>query len=373
MWTGDKGKKKKRSTRVRVIPNARKDGIIETKAQARARAQRIADKFEAAAKGKQTAAKLRATINELVPHSMALPSVRELLLRHLERSVAPSTHRNDACAINQFLRHLGSHADDSIDSLTVEDVQGFANSALMRVARTTVNRYLCSVGAAFTNAVRARLLGFSPFEGVALPKSVDRGRVHKDAFTVADFRVLFEHLPAEWYSLVLCSLLLGGLRLSDACLLRWDSFRDLRGLNPVHEVDTKKNHDEVLLPVVEPLRRHLLNRRRAGVYVHPNFAAMYLSGKESRISEMFVAYVKAYGLAESVKPDGRRNAMTKKSFHSIRYAVATILSVAGVDSLLVMRIQTHSVGNVHFGYVQPTAEQMRPALEKLAELVGLKS
>lgn len=357
---------------MRVVPDARKDGFVETKAQAKARAQRIADKFEAAARGQATAAKLREAINELVPQSMALPTVRELLERHLSRKVAERTRRNDENAIGQFLRFLGSRSDECIDRVTVADVQGFADAALLHVARSTVGRYLCSIGAAFKVAVRQRLIGFSPFEGVILPKSVDRSHFQREPFSVEDLRFLLEHLPQEWRSVVLCSLLLGGLRLSDAATLRWDSFKDLHGERPTCRIVTRKTHDEVVLPVVEPLQRHLLDLRRAGAYVHPTLASLYVTGKQSRVSETFASFVRAYGLSEVVAAEGRRNTMTRKSFHSIRYAVATLLSAAGVDSLLVMRIQTHKVGGVHFGYVQPTAEQMRPALEKLAEIVGFK-
>lgn len=373
MWTGADGKKKKRTTRVRVTPNARLDGFVETKAQARARAQRIADKFEAAERGQVNAAKLRATINELMPENMALPSVRELLQKHLSRDVKSRTRRNDENAISQFLDWLGADADECIDRLTAAQVQGFVDYCLQsrKLARQTVSRYQCSIGMAFKVAVRQRLIPFSPFEGVEMPKSVTV-RNTRLPFEPWEIRFLLEHLPEDWQSMVMCSYFLGGLRLSDAALLRWDSLR-LDDEKPSCTIVTRKNKAEITLPVVKTLLEYLQARRkkhRESVYVHPAFARLYLTEKESQASDAFAAFVRAYSLSAKLPGgDGRKNGFTRKTFHSIRYAVATLLAAAGVDSLMVMRIQTHKASNVHFGYVVPTTEQMRPALEKLEEIL----
>lgn len=367
VWTGLHGKKQKRSTKVRVIPNAKLDGFIETKAQARARAQRIADKLEQAARGLSNAEKLRAAINELMPVSQSLPTIKELLEKHLTRQVSARTLRNDQNAVRLFLQWLGRDAELCIDRLSPEMVEGFMQHSLQRVTRSTVERYLCSVGMAFKTAVRQRLISLSPFDGVALPKSADKGKCLRIPFTVADIRFLLEHLPDEWKSMVLCSFLLGGLRIADAAMLRWDAFDFSNDDKPTCTIVTRKTHTEVTLPVVQMLRKHLRSLKRHGVYVHPNMASVYLQGKDSRVSDTFSAFVRAYGLAEVVPAgEGRSKGVTRKTFHSIRYAVATLLASAGVDSLIVMRIQTHSASNVHYGYVLPSAEQMRPALEKLA-------
>lgn len=371
MWTGEDGKKRKRSTRVRVIPNARKDGFIETKAQAKSRAQMIADKFEQAERGKVTAAKLRETINELVPQDMALPSIQEQLEKHLSLPMAAQTRRNHENAVRQFLAWLGTDAARKIDELKTDTIQAWVNHRVGQVARSTVSSHLCILKAAFNAAIKQRLIPYSPFDGVELPKAVDRSKVSKVPFTVEDLRYLLDNLPDEWRSMVLCSLLLGGLRISDAALLRWDSFDFMDDEKPTCTIVTKKTADEVTLPVVPALVTHLMQRKRRSVYVHPNMAARYLKGG-SRLSDTFTSFVRAYGIGEEVQPGfGRKNGTCRKTFHSIRYAVATLLASAGVDSLIVMRIQTHKASNVHFGYVLPNAEQMRPALEKLAQIVGL--
>lgn len=372
MWTGENGKKRKRSTRVRVVPNARLDGFIETKAQAKSRAQMIADKFEQAERGKATAAKLRETINELVPQTMALPSIKEQLEKHLSLPMAAQTRRNHENAVRQFLAWLGADAARKIDELKTDTIQAWVNHRIGQVARSTASAQLCIIKAAFNAAIRQRIIPYSPFDGVELPKAVDRSKVNKIPFTVDDLQFLIAHLPDEWRSMVLCSLLLGGLRISDAALLRWDAFDLMDENTATYSLYTKKNASEVVLPVIAPLYSHLMNRRRRSVYVHPNMAARYLKSK-SRLSENFTSFVLAYGLSESVLPvAGRKNSASRKTFHSIRYAVATLLAAAGVDSLIVMRIQTHKASNVHFGYVLPNAEQMRPALEKLAQIVGVE-
>ena len=108
-WTAANGKKKKRSTRVRVKPDYRKDGFRETPSQARA--QQIADAYERADSGNVTAQKIHATINALL-HSGGVPSVRAYLHGYLDTRAAqrPKTIANIRRAANSFLSYQGKDA-----------------------------------------------------------------------------------------------------------------------------------------------------------------------------------------------------------------------------------------------------------------------
>lgn len=366
MWTGKDGKKRKKTTRVRVVPDFRESGIRETKAQARARAQGIADMFERADRGSVTAEKIRKALYDLLPEHKSLPSIEDYLTAFLTRSASKSTHANDSIAVRLFLTWLGRDSGQLIDWLTRETVTRFVAEQLDRVARSTVKRYTSTLSAAFREAYLNEQISRNPFERITWPTTVEHGKPRREAFSMAELQELIERLPAAWSSMVKCCYYLGGLRLADCALLRWSSF-DFE--KRIYTLETRKRGVFMRIPLVQPLIEHLQAMPRTSVFVHPDIAAVYKEKDRGKnLSAEFSAYVRAFGIGVMQRPNGGgdRRGMTNKTFHSIRYTVATQLHLMGVDESVAMKTLSHASKEVHNIYVQPLPEQLLDGLEKVA-------
>ncbi len=224
-WTGSDGKKKKRSTRVRIKPDYKKDGFRETPAQARARAQSIADAFERADQGNATAQKLHATINRLLPDG-GVPSVEKYLRDYLATRLLqkPATYDNIERGINLFLEFLGDRAALPLDSVTVATVNAWLEKEGQRVRTSTLRLYRDVVNTPFRRAFEEELLARNPFALAHVPKVVERSPIVRRSFGLADLQEVMAALSPDWAMAVRLCVFLGGLRLGDVCNLRWDQF-----------------------------------------------------------------------------------------------------------------------------------------------------
>lgn len=165
--------------------------------------------------------------------------------------------------------------------------------------------------------------------------------------------------------MVKCCYYLGGLRLKDCSYLRWSSF-DLDGKTCT--LETAKRGVYMCIPLVAPLLEHLRSLPRESVFLHPDMAADYKCGKGRKLSAEFSAFVRAYGFGVMQRPalGGDRRGMTSKTFHSLRYTVATQLHLLGIDENIAMKTLSHASKEVHAIYVQPSTDELRAGLEAVA-------
>ncbi len=364
-WIGESGKKKKRSTRVRVKPDFKLDGFKETPAQARARAQQIADAFEKADKGSATAQKLHATINALLP-SGGVPVIREYVMDYIEtrERTAPQTQNNDRRALIGFLEFLGDKADATLDMLTTDDVNAWIEHESLRVRPSTVKLYRQVARVPFRRAFEAELIARDPFALSRVPKTIDSAPIVRRSFTLADLRKLVSLLSPDWAMAVRLCVLLGGLRLGDVCNLRWEQFDFEKG---VCELITGKRGIPMSIPLLPSLVRHLQEWPRAGRYVIPTFHARYNSPSRSTLSTEFTSMVRAFGLGKMTGQGSRKESkgMTDLTFHMLRSTCATLLHESGVDASIAMRILSHNSSSVHQVYVRPSEESIRAGMRHL--------
>lgn len=369
-WTSAAGKKVKRSTRVRIKPDFRKDGIRETAAQARARAQQIADAFEQAYAGTRTAQKLHATINELMPTG-GVPTIREYLNNYLTRrsQVSPKTVNNDKRAIARLLEYLGSRANGTLDTLTTADVNAWMEYECGRVRTSTASLYRSCVHAPFRRAYEEQLIARDPFALSRMPKTVESNPIVRRAFALDDLHRLLQVLDSEWAMAVRLCVLLGGLRLGDVCNLRWEQF-DLE--RKICRLVTRKRGIAMEIPLLPALIKHLENWAKVSAYLLPRLHARYNSRSRTSLSTEFTAMTRALGIGRMTgnavdrRPD--TNGMTDLTFHMLRSTCATLLHEAGVDEAIAMRILSHNSSSVHHIYVRPTEEVIRSGMEHLGSI-----
>lgn len=89
----------------------------------------------------------------------------------------------------------------------------------------TVKKEFGMVCAVFNAAVKLGVIERNPGMGVELPKDkkTDSGSPARRGFALEELRRVLERCDEEWRSMVLCSLYLGGQRLGDVAMLRWDA------------------------------------------------------------------------------------------------------------------------------------------------------
>ena len=141
----------------------------------------------------------------------------------------------------------------------------------------------------------------NPGMGVELPKDkkTDSGSPARRGFALEELRRVLERCDEEWRSMVLCSLYLGGQRLGDVAMLRWDAVDWKKG---VVRFVAQKTGREMVVPMVPALAVVLRNRKAVcgeeAVFVHPSRAEMYERSGSSRLSAEFSGMLFDAGLID---------------------------------------------------------------------------
>lgn len=359
---------------------------------ARKLAQKVADAWEAAVKKGWTVSHIRRVMSDLTfdiaGDEIDVPSVRgwfeEFIAGLSRRGKAVATVRNYRNARDRFFAFLGERADLPMDRVTPKIMNDFMMELAGLYAARTVKKEFQIVCGIFNVAVRLGMLDRCPGLGVELPKDkkADSGSSARRGFTLDELKMVLERCDDEWRSMVLCSLYLGGQRLGDVAMLRWDAVDWKKG---VVRFVTQKTGREMVVPIVPALAGVLRERQAVcgedAVFVHPVRAEMYERSGSSRLSAEFSGLLFDAGLIDrdprlagkrykKLTPvrEGKKRVKNELSFHSLRYTVTTMLHDAGVVPAMVQEIVGHSSAHVHSGYIKFGADATEKALEKLPEL-----
>lgn len=368
------GKTVQRATGIKIKP----DDMTAKKAEAIAR--QIAAAMEQAAKGSAPMDKLTDAVRgaaELAGMGGAVPTLRAYL-DAFPRTASDASEVNRRRAFTVFLEYMGDKASRRLDLVTVADCEGFCRWALKRWSRGTVERHKNSIGHAFRRAVEIddfmrknpmRAVNLSAAAGMVCPeRGADKQKRYP--FTLAEIKKLLLNLPAPWSDMVAVSWYTGGLRLSDVCLLRWDSIDFDAGHICLTEKKTKK---ERYIPLCAALRAVLTARKEitgCDEYVFPDKAHFYLGGAAGYVSTQFTALLRALGMVEQKeeKKEGSRRKFAPKSFHSIRHAFVTWgRSNGGFTADVIRETVGHDSEAVEQGYFTCALELKQKVLDAAAE------
>lgn len=346
------------------------NGIKETPSQARARAQIIADGYEAADKEGVHAIKVKATIANLAnEEAKDIPSVKKFLDGYIESregQLSPGTITNSKTAIKLFLKHLGKRASLPLTSVKRSDVKDFVNEQVKHVRKKTVQKYMTSLSPAFMAALDSEIIDKNPFFRIKVPDSQVFEDTEKEAFTIEEVSQMLEELPSEWRSMVIFSLYTGGQRLGDIATLTWEQ---IDTENQIIILKTGKTKRPMRIPIVATLAEHIKTLSRNSEYVHPVAARRYERNGSANLSEQFRKELEYSGIVPKLKSanGSRSRAVSPKSFHCLRATAATLLHTSGVDAALAREVVGHDSKKAHQLYIRPDDEQRRTALEKLAD------
>lgn len=348
----------------------------------KARAKRIAEQFEAAAKKKGSPQKVRENFAALYKefYGVELPNatVRSFTTRWLkdkEPETAPATYAVYENTVGQFLKFLGGDADGDLAAISKNRIADFRNSLSDRLAQNTTNRALKIVRMIFRKARLDGYLTEDPAEGVATLRRKGQNRSRR-AFSIPELQAILEVADPEWQSLIRFGLYTGQ-RLVDLATLTWDQIDTAKGV--IRIVPRKTGKPLPPLPISEPLSDHIVTlggTDKPGAPVHAKaFATVNeQEGRTGTLSRQFSEIMAQAGLRSEVSHASKKKGRSAKrtgsdtSFHSIRHTAVSLLKDAGIPDSVVMELVGHQSAAMSHHYTHVGREALARAANALPKI-----
>jgi integrase len=267
--------------------------------------------------------------------------------------------------IDLFLTFLGARGHRPLTTLQPKQIEDFKAHLSARVAPSTVNKALKVLKASFNRAVKNRQIDFNPAEHV---ESVETEEGKRRPFTNGELADLLKVADAEWLTMILTAFYTG-MRLRDCANLTW---RNVELHTGTINVLTEKTSRRQVLPIAEPLARHL--HTLAGDNPDAPLCPSLYSKNASWLSSQFYAVMVKAGLAaerdHQTKCRGRsaRREKSAISFHSLRYNTTSALKNAGVNDSVTMDLIGHETAAVSRNYTRIDDAAKRAAIAKLPDI-----
>lgn len=297
----------------------------------------------------------------------AMPRTRPLTLGDLEAEWRASPRRKDCSAaqLERCARQLAAFVDwagKGLDLRAVGDelAERYAKHLAAKSAANTYNKHLNTLSAVWKAVGRARGVG-NPWQD--LPRKRLDTHVRR-ALTRDEVAAVIEAAEGEYKALVIIGARTG-LRLGDACRLRWEDF----GSDGVLRVKTTKTGAPVALPGAS-LRAELekVTQRLGGAegYVMPGIAERY-ERDAAGVSDWVGRYFQRAGIVTKIKQAGWAKARADASYHSLRHTFVTRAIEAGVAAPIVRALVGHNTAAMTDRYTHVGEAAILEAFGKMAE------
>ena len=291
------------------------------------------------------------------------------------RDVSAELEEDYAREIARFVKWAG----EGVEMAAVDDAMAerYAVELGRQVSGNTYNKHLVTLTAAWRAVGRAAGVRGNPWADLPRKRKDTHSRRSLTKEEVARVLALAE---GELRSLVLVGLWTG-LRLGDACRLKWEAFK----ADGTVEVKTAKTGAVVRLPAAALLSelRNVTGGHKTDIenaktpikaggdnvrsgYVMPELAAAYgrdSSAVSKRVTDLFTRA----GLATREKRKGWLQSRPTASFHSLRHTFVTRCVEAGVPVAVVRELVGHTRETMTERYMHISAEAMEAALSALAK------
>jgi integrase len=352
-----------------------------TKETDRKKAQKLADRFEEAARGRVTARQAQRVIAEIfrdaTGSSLQSSSIRDYFESWLARKkpeTASSTHIFYTGKARRFLQWLNGRSENQLFTINPADVIAFRASETKRVSPATVNHGIKVLRMIFEDAKRDGILADNPADCVKPVRRDDRPS--RRPLTLPEIKRILAIANSEWRSLILFGLYTGQ-RLGDLARLTWANV-DLQRSEV--RLATSKTGRWQIIPMAPPLQRHiksLLAGDDSCQPLHPlAHRTVSKSGKVGTLSRQFSELMARAGLVgpkrhrKSFDRNGRdgRRTMSGISFHSLRHTATSLLKNAGVPSAIVQDIIGHESAAISANYTHIDEATKRTALAALPDV-----
>jgi integrase len=298
-------------------------------------------------------------------------TLQEAVDEYLElRELKPSTIKSYRQVIS---RSFGDWADKSIRNISRQDIvkryqsiqQGIAKRALQPEKANPrgladaqkAMRYLSAVLNSYANDTylgQPLLPDGNPVMVLKDKKARKKLQERKRFLERDERRSLFEELdhvrhsgyagklkPAHADFILL--LMVTGLRLDEARLLKWENVTD-----STYTITNTKNGEDHTLPITSAVQSLFERNQNESPYVFP--------GKIVEVASM-----------SSVIKNASNAISIKFTAHDLRRTAATVAAQHGFSTDEIGRLLNHSNKNVTEGYIQRTAEALKPILQSIED------
>lgn len=266
-----------------------------------------------------------------------------------------SSERQYDTLYKRVIKRLVSFLGEGFKIVNVgeEEATSFAQS-LTDVSPNTFNKFMMGLAEVWRAVGASVGVSVNPWEGMKR-KRLDT--VQRRNLTDGEVDRIIDLAEGEEKVLVLVGVYTG-LRLGDAVLLRYESFKD--GMKFI-DVKTSKTGAKTSIPV-HPRLAEVLSDKKEG-YVMPNLAAKHKKDRAS-VSKLMVRLFKSAGIDTTEEREGGR-ARPVCTFHSLRHTFVSRAIAAGVPIHIVQQIVGHSRVIMTEHYTHITDENV---LENLAKV-----
>ena len=299
--------------------------------------------------------------------------VRDFVKTWKERMQAtkkPRTAERYRKPADDFVRYLGDRAGADIRSIGVGDLQGFIDSeAKAGKSVVTVSLNAKVLRAIFNTAVRAGAIERNPAGMLEFAEAVHEER---DPFTTAELEALLTAAAGtDWETAVLLGAF-AGLRLGDACNLKWDTIDLAEGVLRFMPEKTSRKKKVLTIPMHGRLRSHMdklasSDAAQVTQNVCPSLAGQEISGRAG-LSAQFIRDVMGPAGVETnnTVPQGAGHSVAKKSFHSLRHFFVSGMANAGVASDVRRKLAGHADERQTARYSHLEMKTLRKAVATLS-------
>jgi integrase len=327
----------------------------------------------------------REVINQILrasgrtPHGTA--TVRSFLLdwaasKAISRTSGTATRYRHT--VESFIGFLGARADQSITSVSPQDVQKFRDLQLGEgKSATTANMVVKTIRIPLNLARRQGLILTNPAEAVDM---IEAEGAERDVFSPKQIQQLLKAADTEWKGMILVGAC-AGLRIGDAAKLTWENIDFETMMLRYSPAKTSKGGKRrfVEAPILHDLEEYLLNLRVSERVmespVFPRLSKKPVSGVAG-LSQLFLALMEEAGVDKKTivtRAKGSKgrsfNALT---FHSLRHTFISTMANIGVAEEIRMKISGHT-SDVHKRYTHHERTTLKRSLEKFPSYTGGKA
>ena len=307
------------------------------------------------------------------------------------RELAPSTMESKRLIWQDFARWMEkNHLEiGSLAEVTREAVGEYLACVRLEVCAATYNRRICVLREIFNCLADKASLQSNPWDGVVLHVEHCHSRRELEPDELDRLISSAGKLGEEWRSLILIGIYTG-LRLGDACRLRWDSVNLERGIIQLIPSKTKNyaNGKPITIPLHPELvtlmikyntsnedvqnKDNVVKSQPRSPYVLPTLARYYDTQKWC-INHGLTRIFKMADIETGVKIDGRRKKTPNATFHSLRHTFVSFAANAGVPLPVVQSIVGHCSTAMTRHYYHENEDSLRAAVATIPSIMTLRS
>jgi integrase len=367
-FTASDGKQVNRSTRTRDRASAE---LIMQQFERDAATARIDGELTVAAINRN-AAEMHKRVTGKALNFVTARSYTEEYLKSKEAKTTQATMRSYGKIVRFFLKFLDTKADQDIQRIKTSDVQGFISSRIKGgAAPATVKLDIKVLGSVFDRAMKQGICVLNPAATVDMPVVDSEPKL---PFSLSEVQAIVKACPDdEWRTLVYLGFYTGG-RIRDISDLTWANLEF--GKSPAVAYRQRKIRkgakSKVRITMHPDLKDwleeyRLISQGKPADPVLPNIHKLKPGGRAGN-SQQFIGIMRKADI-DPCYAEGKHK-LPKKSFHSFRHTMVTMLQGQDVPEEVRMLIVGHSNPDVHKIYGHDNESAIKSAILKLPKLTG---